>query len=164
MTRRIALVVLVALALAACNRAAEPELTTTVPSETTTTAAGGTTTTSGADTTTTLAGQPVTEYEIVARSSSSDGETLYVVVPPGGYTDTDLEGFVRDLYEATPGLWELHVFDDASGADALLTEEAERTAEDEQALETHWLVSLVEASVIRFQGPFADSGEFLIGS
>jgi hypothetical protein len=162
MTRRIALIALVALTLAACNRAAEPELTTTVPSETTTTTAGPTTT--AGDTTTTLAGEPVSEYEIVARSSSPDGETLYVVVPPAGYTDTDLEGFVRDLYEATPGLWELHVFDDASGADALLTDEAERTADDEQALATHWLVSLIEASVIRFQGPFADSGEFLIGS
>jgi hypothetical protein len=164
MTRRIALVALVALTLAACNRAAEPELTTTAPSETTTTAPSETTTTTAGDATTTLAGEPVSDYEIVARSSSSDGETLYVVIPPGGYTDTDLEGFVRDLYEATPGMWELHVFDDASGADALLTDEAERTADDEQALATHWLVSLVEASVIRFQGPFADSGEFLIGS
>lgn len=162
MTRRIALAVLLALTLAACNRAAEPELTTTAPPETTTTTA--ITTTTPGDTTTTLAGEPVSEYEIVARSSSADGETLYVVIPPGGYTDTDLEGFVRDLYEATPGLWELHVFDDASGADALLTDEAERTAGDEAALENHWLVSIVEASVIRFQGPFADSGEFLIGS
>lgn len=168
MIRRIALLLIVVLAAAACNRSAEPEVTTTSPTAgSPTTAAGDTTTTTqgeGEATTTTLAGEAVEEYTVVARSSSDDGEILYVVIPSGGYTDTDLEGFVAELVDSTDGLWELHVFDDTSGADALLTPEAERSDEDEQALENHYLVALLDGSVISFKGPFADSGEYVLGS
>lgn len=168
MIRRIALLMIVVLAAAACNRSSEPEVTTTsTGTETsTTTAADATTTTAGEgdETTTTLAGEAVEEYEVVARSSSDEGEVLYVVVPSGGYTDTDLEGFVAELVDSTDGLWELHVFDDTSGADALLTPEAERSEDDQQALENHYLVALVDGTVISFKGPFADSGEYILGS
>lgn len=166
MTRRIAAVAVLALGLVAagCNRSSEPEVTTTstTVASTATTAESPTTTVDA--TTTTLAGQPVESYTVVARSSMPEGEVLYVVIPSGGYTDTDLEGFVAELVDSTDGLWELHVFDDTAGADALLTPEAERTDDDEQALESHYLVALLDGSIISFQGPFSDSGEYILGS
>ena len=112
----------------------------------------------------TLRGQPVTEYEVVLRTTSSEGETLYVLIPPGAYTDVDLEGFIVDLIEANPGLWGVEVFDDEEALRAFVLPEDQRTEEQQALIAEHHFVSLVEGDTIRFQGPFSELGEFPLGS
>jgi hypothetical protein len=136
-------------------------LITTTPDEGTLTS---TTAAQPDDTSTTLRGQAVTEYEVVARLSTANGEVLHIVIPMGGYTDVDLENFVIDLKEADPELWGAEVFDDPAAPEAFAVDEASRTAEQEALLDQHHLVSLVEGETIRFQGPFAELGETVIGS
>lgn len=162
------LVVAVSLAVAACdNGEAEPELTTTSSIVGQTTAPDpDTTTTVGGDemTTTTLVGQTVDSYEVVLRESTDEGETLYIVVPPGEYTSIDLENFIGDLIEGDDDLESVEVFDDGAALDSFLKEESEQTAGDLSAIDAHHLVSLVDAHTIKFQGPYADEGEYAIGS
>ncbi len=157
----------VALVAAACSRSAEPELSATTSSlvgaavtSTTTTVAAS----EGDDTTTTTSGQQVESFEVAVRESTDDGEILYVVVPPGSYTDLDLEDFIVEMVESNPGLYELHVVDDPDAVVALRTPADERTDEQQSLLEAHHLVSLVEGKLVRFQGPFAEMGEFVLGS
>lgn len=162
-------VVAVALVAAACNRSAEPELSVTTSSLVTTSTEGSgvtatTTASEPSSSTTSLVGQQVESFEVVVREPGEHGDILYVVIPPGSYTDLDLEDFVNDMIEANPGLEELHVFDDPDAVIALRTPEEERTAEQVSMLESHHLLSLFEGKVVRFQGPFAEMGEFVLGS
>lgn len=158
----------VSLAIAACdNGEVEPELTTTSSLVGQTTAPDpDTTSTVGGDesTTTSLVGQAVDSWEVVLRESTDEGETLYIVVPPGDYTAIDLENFIGDLIEDDDDLESVEVFDDEAALDSFLKDEAEQTAGDLSAIDAHHLVSLVDAHTIRFQGPFADEGEYAIGS
>jgi hypothetical protein len=155
-----------ALALVACNREE------TVLSTTSSVVAGGTTiatpsTMAGTtipEGSTTLAGEAVSDYEVVARLSTANGEVLHIVIPAGGYTDVDLENFVGDLKENDPELWGVEVFDDPTAPEAFGVDEATRTPEQQQLLDRHHLVSLVNGDVLRFQGPFSELGEHVIGS
>ncbi|MGF1616761.1 MAG: hypothetical protein ACFCU2_02975 [Acidimicrobiia bacterium] len=162
------LVIAVSLAMTACdNGDVEPELTTTssIVGQTTAPDPDPTTTVGGGETTsTTLVGQTVDSYDVVLRESTDDGETLYIVVPPGDYTAIDLENFIGDLMEGDDDLQSVEVFDDAAALDSFLKDESEQTAGDLAAIDAHHLVSLVDARTIRFQGPFADEGEYAIGS
>lgn len=123
-----------------------------------------TVTTLGDETSTTLVGESVGNYEIVAREPGSDGEIVYIVIGPGAYTDVDLENFLGDLYERGIATYGAEIFDDAAAADAFLKAEEDRTAEEVALIEQHHFVSLVGGTIIRFQGPFAESGEFVLGS
>ncbi|GIU91384.1 MAG: hypothetical protein KatS3mg011_0290 [Acidimicrobiia bacterium] len=162
--RRFVYLVLVPVALAACD-SPETGLTTTTavvaqPPTTMTTTTTTTTTTVAAE-----EAEPVTEWEVVVRSSSDQGEVLWVVIPPGNYNENSLEGLLATIVEETPGpVWEVHVFDDPGALEAARVEEAQRTEEQQTLVDQHHLVSLVEGNVVRFQGPFADSGEFILGS
>lgn len=162
------LAIAVSLVMTACdNGDVEPELTTTSSLVGQTTAPDpDTTTTVGGDetTTTTLVRQSVDSYDVVLRESTDEGETLYIVVPPGDYTAIDLENFIGDLIEGDDDLESVEVFDDEAALDSFLKEESEQTAGDLSAIDAHHLVSLVDARTIRFQGPFADEGEYAIGS
>lgn len=162
------LAIAVSLVVSACdNGDVEPELATTSSLVGQTTAPDpDTTTTVGGDemTTTTLVGQTVDSYEVVLRESTDDGETLYIVVPPGDYTAIDLENFLGDLIEGDNDLQSVEVFDDEAALDSFLKDESEQTAGDLSAIDAHHLVSLVDAHTIRFQGPYADEGEYAIGS
>lgn len=166
--RVFSLAIAVSLAMTACdNGEVEPELTTTSSLVGQTTAPDpDTTTTVGGDemTTTTLVGQAVDSYEVVLRESTDEGETLYIVVPPGEYTAIDLENFIGDLVEGDDDLESVEVFDDEAALDSFLKDESEQTAGDLSAIDAHHLVSLVDARTIKFQGPFADEGEYAIGS
>lgn len=165
--RVFSLSIAVSLALAACdNGDVEPELTTTSSIVGQTTAPDpDTTTTVGGDTTsTTLVGQAVDSYDVVVRESTDDGEILYIVVPPGDYTAIDLENFIGDLIEGDGGPESVEVFDDAEAIDSYLKNESEQTAGDLAAIDAHHLVSLIDGRTIKFQGPFADEGEYAIGS
>ena len=152
---------------AACD-SGEVQLSTTssLIGGTTTTAVDPTTTTSGLpeSTSTTVGGETVTEYEVTVRLSTDNGQVLYILIPPGAYTDVDLENFVSDLFHNNADLWGAEVFDDAAAGDALLIPEAQRTEEQKQVLADHHFISLVGGDTIRFQGPFAEFGEYVIGS
>ena len=131
------------------------------PVETTTT----TTAASGGETTgTTLVGETVASFEIVVRISGDNGETLHILIPAGAYTDVDLENFIGDLKEADPDLWGAEVFDNQDAIQAFVIPEDQRTEEQQDLVDKHHLVSLVNGDTLRFQGPFAEFGESIIGS
>ncbi len=164
--RSILVVLLAALALAACSGDAEVTTTTTAagggtaPSNDSTTS----TTTAPEATPTTIRGQTVTDYQTVARLSTANGEVLHIVIPIGGYTDIDLYNFIADLKEADPDLWGAEVFDDAEAATAFATAEGERSEAQATLIRNHHLVSLVSGDTLRYQGPFASFGESTLGS
>jgi hypothetical protein len=164
--RRFIVLTVVLTALAACSPE-EAELTTT------TTTAGTTTTSAPATTTTTTStGGPVdpaepaiTEYEVVVRSSTADGEVLWVLIEPGDYNDIDLENLIRELVdESDTTLFEVNVFDDAEALEAGRIAEDARTEEEQALVDEHYLVALVGGAIIRFEGPFAEFGETVVGS
>ena len=95
---------------------------------------------------------------------TDNGEVLHIVIPQGGYTDLDLFGFIADLKEADPDLWGVEVFDDAEAAAAFAVAEGERTDAQAQMITSHHLISLVSGDTIRYQGPFSDFGEEILGS
>lgn len=161
------------LALAACDRGAEPELTVTTSTSsasaaaTATTAAGvATTTTTTADgaSTTTLASMPVEDYDIQVATSGDEGQVLWVTIPAEDYTDRDLEDFVVGVVEDVGDIWEFHVLDDTAAVDAARVSEGDRTEEEQALVDEHYLVSVTEGNVITFHGPFEAAGTFLIGS
>jgi hypothetical protein len=168
----LALVLVVALWVTACD-GGEAELSTTSSSLLTATTEAppvGTTTVpdgSGDDsvTSTTLRGQTVESYDVTARISSDNGEILYIVVPDSdAYTDVDMEGFIGDLLESDPDLWGAEVFKSEEGAEVFVVAEDQRTEEQKQVLAGDHLVSLVGGDTIKFRGPLSDAGEILIGS
>ncbi len=139
--------------------------TTTAPTTTApiTTAAAPTTTPAP----TTIAEEQDTNqiyYRVARQESTRDGSVLYVEIPPGDYTDIDLENLVLSVYEERGDLYELHVVDDREAVAALLKAEGERTPEEADSLERHYLVSFLEGSILRFQGPFAELEGFIVGS
>lgn len=126
-----------------------------------------TTTTTLAETTTTQAdaGQPVEDHQVVVRTDGPDGDLLWVLVEPGEYTSVDLENFVFDFLDSSDTtIWEVHVFDDDAALTAGRIEADERTAEEQELVDAHYLVSVTEGVVLTFQGPFAAFGGAVFGS
>ncbi|MEE8374935.1 MAG: hypothetical protein V3S26_01265 [Acidimicrobiia bacterium] len=163
----ILLLVAFAMLVAACDgEQAELSTTSSLITGTTETPVQVTTTTLEQDITTTtiLRGETVASYEITVRISTDNGEIFYVVIPPGAYTDVDLENFVGDLLEANPGLWGAEVFDDEAAVQAFVISEDQRTEEQQALLDENHFVSLIGGDTMKFQGPFAEFGEFVIGS
>ena len=154
--------------LAAACDSGEAELSTTssLVTGTTETPDQATTTTAPEEVTTTtlLRGETVASYEIAVRISTDNGEIFYVVIPSGAYTDVDLENFVGDLLEANPGLWGAEVFDDEAAVQAFVIPEDQRTEQQQDLLDESHFVSLIGGDTVKFQGPFAEFGEFVIGS
>ena len=118
----------------------------------------------GGQTTTTLVGETVGSFDIIVRISGDNGETLHIMIPPGAYTEVDLENFIGDLKEADPELWGAEVFDDEEALQAFVIPEDQRTTEQQVLVDDHHFVSLVGGDTIRFQGPFSEFGEAIIGS
>lgn len=164
--KSIALIAAMVLVVAACDSEGEVELTTTssVVGSTTAPDTETSSTESGDTTTTTLVGERVDDFEIVSRESTDDGETLYIVVPEGSYTDVDMENFIGDLIDNDDAIESVEVFDDQAGYEAFLLDESDRTADDLVAIDEHHLVSLVDRSRIIFRGPYEEFGEVAIGS
>ncbi len=170
MASRTLIFLLVALGMlaAACD-SGEAELSTTsslVTGTTETPSQASTTTTTPEEVTTTtlLRGETVASYEIAVRISTDNGEIFYVVIPSGAYTDVDVENFVGDLLEANPGLWGAEVFDDEAAVQAFVIPEDQRTEQQQNLLDESHFVSLIGGDTVKFQGPFAEFGEFVIGS
>lgn len=167
--RFVALTGLLLLGLAACDGDETTDISTTSSLiATPATEGGGTTTTSampaGESPTTTLAGETVSGYEVVARVSDTAGETLFILIPPGAYTDVDIENFVVGLVDDGTVTFGAEVFDDPGAIDAFRKPEAERTEGETQLIEDHHFASVQNGSTVAFRGPFASSGEFVIGS
>ena len=133
------------------TEAPDPGATTTVPD-------------GGEATPTTLRGEPVTDHEVIIRESTDDGLILHIVIPPGAYTEVDMQNFVGDLLEGNPELWGAEIFDDRAALDAYQKSEDERTEEEQRLIDEHHFVSLVRGDTLRFQGPFSEFGEHIIGS
>lgn len=161
------LTIAMSLLIAACDSDGA-ELSTTTSSLLTDSDGTQTTTTttpvSESTTTTGFTGQAVEGSEVVARQSTDDGDVLYIVIPQGAYTDVDLENFVGDLLEEEIVTWGAEIFDDALAADAYQKAEADRTEDEVELISGHHFVSILHGDTIRFQGPFEESGEFVIGS
>lgn len=172
-TRWIALIAVVGMVLVACS-GDDAELSTestivtggtNAPVTTTTVDDDGDDGATGTTTTpTTLAGQAVTDFEVVARFPNDDGEERHYVIPNGAYTDVDLENFVFDLLEADPDLYGAEIFDDAAAAEAFQVEEAERSEEETELLARHHFVTLIGRDRIEFNGPFSEFPGGAIGS
>jgi hypothetical protein len=173
MRRTILLTLVAVTALAACDRAAETDLTTTTTSTTsgpvaeeptpeTTAAAPETTVASGPETT--AAGTPVGDYTIEVAASEGDGEVLWVSIAAEDYTDRDLEDFVARVRDERENLVGLYVVDDPAAVDAVRVAEEARTEEEQALVDAHYLVSLTEGNVVTFRGPFESAGSFVLGS
>jgi hypothetical protein len=153
---------------AACD-SGEAELSTTSSLVTGTTEAPNQPTTTSVSeddgtTSTILRGETVASYDVAVRIATDNGEILYIVVPPGAYTDVDLENFLGDLLEGNSDLWGAEVFDDEDAVQAFVIPEDQRTEEQQELLDDHHFVSLIGGDTMKFQGPFAEFGEFIIGS
>lgn len=138
--------------------------TTAAPPLTTTTTA---ITTAADSSTTTAAGEQGADeifYRVVRQESTRDGRVLYLEISPGDYTDIDLENLVLSVHEEREDLFELHVLDDREAVSALLKSAEDRTSEEAELLESHYLVSFLEGGILRFQGPFADLEGYVVGS
>lgn len=164
---RFALSALLLLWVAACDgETTELSTTSSVVAGPTTSASGQTTTSARSEpaTSTTLRGEQVADFEVVARQSDPGGETLYIVVPPGAYTDVDIENFVVGLVDDGTVTFGAEIFDDPGAVTAFRKPEAERTEGETQLIEQHHFASVQNGISVVFRGPFADSGEFVIGS
>lgn len=176
MIRRLISLLAVVMLVAACSpeEAALTTTTTTAPSESTTTApeADETTSTEADDDADdddadgdSLAEPAITDHEVVVRSSGTDGETLWILIDPGDYTDIDLENLIRELVdESDVTLAGIRVFDDLEALEAGRVDVDARTDDEQALVDEHFLVSLVDGSIIRFEGPYSEFGETAVGS
>lgn len=167
--RTIVLVGVAALLLAACNSDEADVTVTTIDASLLTTTTAATTTTDQPDDTepggtTQPPSDPIEDYEVISRTATEDGETLYILVAPGNYSDVSIENFLGDLLEAETAVSGVEVFDDREALDAALKAEEDRSADELQALEDHHLVSLVDGATVSFQGPLSEFEDFIIGS
>ncbi len=166
---------------AACGSDNRPELVTTTSRVTVTTASPTTTapplTTTTRTSPTTVEGSVSTAapapdtpeaeqilYRVVRQESTRDGSRLFLAIPPGAYSDIDLANLVLSVHEERDDLFEVHIFDSREAVEALIKPATERTPEESELLDRHYLVSLLEGSILRFQGPFADLEGYIIGS
>jgi hypothetical protein len=162
---------LLLVALAACDDGETTDISTTSSLiSTATTVDGGAATTTSAPSEgatsapTTLVGQSVAGYEVVARVSDPAGEILFITIPPGAYTDVDIENFAVGLVDDGTVTYGAEILDDPAAVEALRKPEAERTETDTQLIDQHHFASIQNAGVIVFRGPFAESPDVVIGS
>jgi len=168
---RLAVAVVLGLLVAACSGEEAQITTTTLDAAsltTTTTSAGGPGGTSpdatdSQDVTTTTSPQ-IESWQIITRTSGDEGETLYILVDPGEYTDVSIENFLGDLLEEETAVHGVEIFDDRAALEAALKPQEERTDEENQLIEQHHLVSLVEGRQVEFRGPLSEYPAFVIGS
>lgn len=170
MTRRLIFLAITVVLVAACTPE-EAELTTTT---TTTTLADATTAPSDETTTTepedtddgdSADAPAIEDFEIVVRSSATAGETLWILIDPGDYSDIDLENLIREVVDDSEvTLAGINVFDDLVALEAGRIDEADRTDEEQTLVDEHFLVSLVDGAIIRFEGPYSEFGETAVGS
>lgn len=155
----------VLLLLAACSDSDSTPTTTAVPVTTTTTTVPATTAPSGSVvvttsvTTTTAPVFSIPEFVIADRTVDDE---VVVAIPPGTYSDIDLQNVVNEVIERFAPITVLHIVDD-EGATALVLADSVSAA-DQEFLDEHYFLRLEEGFRMVFLGPFADVGEVILGS
>lgn len=133
-----------------------PPVVTTTP---VTVAVDDTTSTTSAATSTTGPGFSFPEFTIVERT---DDDVLVVAIPPGTYTDIDLQNVVGEMIERFPPVNGLHIIDDPAITQLVLTDSV--SAEQQELLDLHYFLRLEDGFRMVFLGPFAEVGEVIFGS
>lgn len=178
MQRVLIALIALSLALTACNRGADDGTTstTTEPDEsvTRTTSAPTDGSTDSGD----VGEEPATDseqqvttvpaelptYTIVRREGAEGGDRLVILLEEFQYTDRILEELVFEITEVYAPVLEAYLIDDDSAADLVLLDPDGLSDEDRAVVEDHLFLSLTEGNLVTFQGPFADMGEFRLGS
>jgi hypothetical protein len=124
----------------------------------------GSTTTSPENSTTTLRGQVVDQFRQAHSEEATGGDIVHLVIPRAGYTDIDIENFLRELRQASPGLWGVELFDSDEAQQAFMVPEGSRTEEQRTLISRHHLASLVDGDLLVWRGPFASLGQVILGS
>ena len=179
--RLTALLAAAALALPACNRggggAADPTLppvetaaavvTSAASTVAPAAAAGGfdpQTAASTPSSTSAAAAPPgpaLPPYEVRHRMIEDSGETLVVLVEPGSYSNVELENLVYDIVEQHSPRGAV-VVDDSAAADLAVLDE--RTAEQQDSLDSRTLLRIDNGVEVTFHGPYADFPGLTVGS
>lgn len=167
---------MLALVAAACNRGEDtPGTTLPDPASTTVTsaaAAPATPATTAAPAATpaatdesaeeagvTVDGMPT--YEVVQRVELPDGEELVIVVEPGDYTAVELQNLVFDIVDRFQPVAAI-VVDDPEVVPLALAEEL--SPEEQEMLEDHTFLELVNGVEVTFRGPYSDLAGLVVGS
>ncbi len=176
--RLTALLAAAALALPACNRggggAADPTLppvetaaavVTSAASTVASTAPAGSAPEAAASSPSSAAAAPpgpaVPPYEVRHRMIEDSGETLVVLVEPGSYSNVELENLVYDIVEQHSPRGAV-VVDDSAAADLAILDE--RTAEQQDSLDSRTLLRIDNGVEVTFHGPYADFPGLTVGS
>lgn len=173
MQRVLTAILVLGVVATACNRGTDDSTTTTT---TTTTAAGGaavTTTTTEASTETTTDGgdDEISEvpaelpgFTIVRREGAEGGDRLVVLLEDFEYTDRVLEDLIFEITEEYSPVLEAYLIDDDVAADLVLLDPDALSEEDQAVIDQHLFVDLTQGNLVTFRGPFADAGQFRLGS
>ena len=170
MTARLGLLLCgLAVVAAACGDSSDTTtttaaVTTTAPTEASGLSGTGPTGTAPATTvpvgtTTTSLEFSLPDFTIIERT---DDNVLVVAVPPGTYSDLDLQNLVNEIIERFAPVNGLHIIDDETIADLVLADDV--TAAEQEQLDEHYFLSLEEGFRMVFLGPFSDVEDVIIGS
>ncbi len=176
MQRILIALIALSLGLSACNRGAEETTTTTTTvadqSVTSTTSRQSTTDSTiddseqsnGADEDVDEPTSELPGYTIVRREGAEGGDRLVVLLEEFEYTDRVLEELVFEITEVYAPVLEAYFIDDVAAADLVLVDPDGLSESDQEVLEEHLFVSLTSGNLVTFEGPFAEMGEFRLGS
>lgn len=150
---------------AACGDSADTTTTLAGPTTIGTTAPSPATTSTLAPvvpattSTTTTVAFSMPDFTVVQRTPE---DVLVVAVPPGSYTDLDIQNLVAVVVERFAPVQGLHIVDDESVAPLVLADSV--TAEEQARLDEHYFLRLEDGFRMVFLGPFAEVGEVILGS
>lgn len=177
MQRLLIALIALTLALAACNRGTDETTTTTTtepdqPVTRTTSPAPPDSTDDGGevpdessdDGDVQAPPEDLPSYSIVRREGAEGGDRLVILLEDYQYTDRILEELVFEITEEYAPVLEAYLIDDDAAADLVLLDEAGLSDEEREVIDDHLFVSLTEGNLVTFEGPFADMGEFRLGS
>jgi hypothetical protein len=163
--------------MSACSsddEADEPALTPTTVAATITTldSTGGgdgeaavATTTTSTTTTTTAPELSFPEYRIVSREAGENGDVVVVLLDTETYeslSDIDILNVMSDLVEQYAPVFEAHLVESQSAADALFVESP--SEEEQVELDNRYIARLEQGFRIVYLGPYEESGVAILGS
>ena len=106
-------------------------------------------------------GPAVPPYEVRHRMIEDGREALVVLVEPGSYSNVELENLVYDIVEKHSPRGAV-VVDDSAAADLAVLDE--RTAEQQDSLDSRTLLRIDNGVEVTFHGPYADFPGLTVGS
>lgn len=167
MAVRFAIAVLLLAIASACGDGATSTTTTTAETTIATTTSAPTivedtsagTASTAAATTTTAVAFSLPDFTIVERT---EDDVLVAAIPPGTYTDIDLQNLVGEIVERFAPVNGLHIIDDEAVTQLVLA--ASVSAEEQELLDQHYFLRLEGGNRMVYLGPFAAVGEVILGS